>query len=524
MKPSYSISISLAQKHLKTDIHKELRRLSIPFPQWFENHGQAADLPPYLSEVIRLETRIEEVRTDPTPVKRPQDKWIVNPTLQLTTTTVTNLVPLLLGEDKKEEDIGPGGEHILIWRRTDDEMQFKVAEEHDLLALKLVAENINVEKTAEIEQTQIGLFDRALSLGNEKQIVLRPETKLVRNPAIFSTSEFVDESMLKSNSFTLQWHITQACDLHCKHCYDRTNRKALSLDESIRVLDDLRSFCNQRHVSGHVTFTGGNPLLYPHFKEVYQAAADRGFELAILGNPASKETLAELTAIKPMKFYQVSLEGLEQHNNDIRGNGHFMNILNFLDILKELDIYSMVMLTLTRANQDQVMELAELLRDKVDRFSFNRLSMVGEGASLQSVPTDSYRQFLVDWVKASTDNPSMGYKDNHLNTLFTQEGQDIMGGCTGFGCGAAFNFITLLAEGEVHACRKLPSYLGDITKQSLSEIYDSEISEKYRNGCSACEGCPTRPVCGGCLAVTYGLGLDIFNDKDPYCFSESTSP
>ena len=522
MKASYSISISLAQKHTKTDIHKELQQLSIPFPQWLETHGQIDDLPPYLSEVVRLETAIEEVRTDPTSISRLQDNWIVNPSLKLVTTTFTNLVPLLLGEGDKENNIVPGGEHILIWRRTDDEIRFKVAEEHDLLALKLVAENINLEKTAEIEQTQIGLFDRALTLGNEEQIILRPETRLIRNPAIFSTSEFVDKSKLKSNSFTLQWHITQACDLHCKHCYDRTSRTALPLDEGIRILDDLRTFCNQRHVGGHVTFTGGNPLLYPHFKELYQAAADHGFELAILGNPASKETMAELTAIKPMKFFQVSLEGLEQHNNDIRGKDHFKNILNFLDILKELDIYSMVMLTLTRANQDQVLELAELLRDKVDRFSFNRLSMVGEGASLQPIPTDNYREFLADYVKASIDNPSMGYKDNHLNTLFTQEKQDIMGGCTGFGCGAAFNFITLLAEGEVHACRKLPSYLGDITKQSFSEIYDSAISEKYRNGCSACNNCPTRPVCGGCLAVTYGLGLDIFKDKDPYCFADQS--
>ena len=32
------------------------------------------------------------------------------------------------------------------------------------------------------------------------------------------------------------------------------------------------------------------------------------------------------------------------------------------------------------------------------------------------------------------------------------------GGCTGFGCGAAFNFMAVLPDGEVHACRKVPIF------------------------------------------------------------------
>lgn len=33
-------------------------------------------------------------------------------------------------------------------------------------------------------------------------------------------------------------------------------------------------------------------------------------------------------------------------------------------------------------------------------------------------------------------------------------------------------------------------------------------------------GCEIRPVCGGCLAVAYGYGRDIFRDVDPYCWKE----
>ena len=112
----------------------------------------------------------------------------------------------------------------------------------------------------------------------------------------------------------------------------------------------------------------------------------------------------------------------------------------------------------------------------------------------------------------------MGLKDNLTNILHYRKGIPVFGGCTGYGCGAAFNFLTLLPDGEVHACRKLPSPLGNILENSLLELYDSEPARRYRAGTSACRACPIRPVCGGCLAVAYGMGLSIFQDRDPFCF------
>ena len=135
---------------------------------------------------------------------------------------------------------------------------------------------------------------------------------------------------------------------------------------------------------GQVTFTGGNPLLHADFMALYRAAAERGFLTGILGNPTSQRKLEALLAIRKPAFYQVSLEGLREYNDYIRGEGHYERVMQFLPLLKEFGIFSMVMLTLTRDNSKQLLELAELLSDKVDQFNFNRLAMVGEGAALAS--------------------------------------------------------------------------------------------------------------------------------------------
>jgi selenobiotic family peptide radical SAM maturase len=286
----------------------------------------------------------------------------------------------------------------------------------------------------------------------------------------------------------------------------------------MHVLDDFYRFCQEHNVYGQVTFTGGNPMLSPHFHTLYQEAVDRGFLTAILGNPMAGSYLEKMVAIRMPEFYQVSLEGLREHNDYMRGAGHFDRVMAFLQVLREMHIYSMVMLTLTRANMDQVLPLAEILRGKADLFTFNRLAMVGEGAALASVDPARYPEFLERFVDAAADNPILSLKDNLCNLHLHRQGQPLHGGCAGVGCGAAFNFVSLLPDGEVHACRKLPSLLGNMYEDSLTKIYHTPRAERYRRGSSACTSCAIRPVCGGCPAVSHGFGLDIFNDLDPYCF------
>jgi selenobiotic family peptide radical SAM maturase len=178
----------------------------------------------------------------------------------------------------------------------------------------------------------------------------------------------------------------------------------------------------------------------------------------------------------------------------------------------------MVMLTLTRDNLDQVMPLAELLEGRTDSFNFNRLSTVGEGAQLMMPRRDDFENLLRQYEAAAESNPFMGLKDNLINIIRSEKEKPPFGGCAGFGCGAAFNFIALLPDGEVHACRKFPSPIGNIIQSSLMDIYHSEIARKYRNGSEACQGCSLDAVCRGCLASTYSYGLNVFKEKDPFCF------
>ena len=520
-----------------TEVFPACRRLLIE-PQWqeflallrpAENPAELAGLladpalalpgaSPYLFALARLELALCRVGQESPALPVMVAQRTINPTLELLESSWSGL-PLLLGESGAAVQVSRRQEVIMVWLNPETgKSQAQAAGPEELLALKMVAEGIEPGQAAALGELSAGAIEAALARAAAQGILLAPPSLIRRDAESFPLTGEEVSRFLSAEVFTLQWHLTQACDLHCKHCYDRSDRAPLPLARGLAVLDELLAFCQSRQVRGQVSFSGGNPLLYPHFLELYQAAVARGFTVAILGNATSPERLQPLLAIRKPAFYQVSLEGLAEHNDFIRGQGYFARVMEFLDLLREQEIYSMVMLTLTKGNMAQVLPLAELLRDRADLFVFNRLAMVGEGSLLESVPVAEYREFLAKYLAAGQENPSLGLKDNLFNLLRAEKGEPLLGGCAGFGCGAAFNFVSLLPDGEVHACRKFPSLIGNLFAQSLAEIYDAQAARRYRAGCLACRDCRLRPACGGCLAVSHGFGLDVFTERDPYCF------
>lgn len=488
---------------------------NVRFSEFLQAFPDDGCFPPYLADLAKIEeSRYRLINYPPVFPERVRAR-IVNPALDLLAVNWSNLPDLIVDENVVP---APGTSYVLVWKRPDSgDIKICKADSDELLALKIVAEGVDSAGAAAEGGISAAAIENLLYRSQQRGLILAPET-MIRRPSQFPAGEITNPDFFSSDTFTLQWHITQACDLNCRHCYDRSERKTMTMHQALRVLDTFRDFCTSHNVYGHVSFSGGNPMLYPHFDRVYKEAAGRGFMTAVLGNPMPAARIEKMMQVHKPGFYQVSLEGMEEHNDYIRGAGHYRRTMDFLDMLGSFGIYRMVMLTLTRQNMDQVLELAESLTGHAELFTFNRLASVGQGAQLSAVPPELFPGFLSAYMKAAGSNSIMAYKDNLFNLLRWKKDLPAKGGCTGHGCGAAFNFVSVLPDGEVHACRKMPSWIGNIYKQFLNDIYHGFLAEKYRSGSRACSKCPVRPVCGGCLAIGYGHGLDIFTQADPYCF------
>jgi selenobiotic family peptide radical SAM maturase len=494
-------------------------------PDLLEKEIPTEGLPVWLADLARLEWAAFSAAA--TTVNMPDDdgKNLLNPSIRFIQTPWDEQILAIFAGTSEEMAAQPGPAEerapVLVWKEpAAGRVEARKARPEDLLVLKMVTEGIDAKAVAVEGSVPVvfvkDAFDRAVAAG----LVLKRPSRIRRPEGWAVEKPDGDESFLQSAFFSLQWHITQVCDLHCSHCYDRSDRGFVPLDEAYRILEQLERFCDERNVRGAISLSGGNPLLHPHFTEIYRRAWEHGFGVSILGNPASRRQIDAIVAIQKPDSFQVSLEGLREANDAVRGHGHFDRTLNFLDLLRELGVYSMVMLTLTDRNIDEVLPLARLLEGRTDVFHFNRLSTVGEGAKMSLPSRDRFISFLDEYLAATAEISVLGLKENLFNVYLQAMGEPLFGGCAGFGCSAAFNFVALLPDGEVHACRKFPSPIGNFRSQSLDEIYDSGAAEAYRMRPAACRSCSLCRVCGGCLAAIHSLGS--VDGRDPYCFGPST--
>lgn len=84
----------------------------------------------------------------------------------------------------------------------------------------------------------------------------------------------------------------------------------------------------------------------------------------------------------------------------------------------------------------------------------------------------------------------------------------------------ARNHLTILPDGDVYACRRMSSRVGNVNTDDLNELWTTKM-EAYRavERFDKCSRCPLKYICRGCPAVAYGYTHDMYA-ADPQCWRE----
>ena len=116
--------------------------------------------------------------------------------------------------------------------------------------------------------------------------------------------------MKKITRFHIQWHIIEACNLRCKHCYGEAGamrNTQLTEEQIYSILDKLSDGCNS------VSITGGDPMCHPKIKEIIKYSIARGFETTLITNGMRLNQnwamdLCQYSRHKNSNFYAVFLK------------------------------------------------------------------------------------------------------------------------------------------------------------------------------------------------------------------------
>ena len=148
--------------------------------------------------------------------------------------------------------------------------------------------------------------------------------------------------------FAFQWHITDACDQRCKHCYifaeDTCKRpEAMTWPQIQDTFYNCLDFCQVYHRQPYFYLTGGDPILHPNFWDLLELMQEHHIPFTILGNPfhLDDEVCRRLKAHGCEK-YQLSLDGLRETHDWFRKPGSFHCTLEKIACIKRAGIRAVI--------------------------------------------------------------------------------------------------------------------------------------------------------------------------------------
>ncbi|MBC8571088.1 radical SAM/SPASM domain protein, ACGX system [Zongyangia hominis] len=338
--------------------------------------------------------------------------------------------------------------------------------------------------------------------------------------------------------FAFQWHITDDCDQRCKHCYIFSEDSGKALDamrweEMKQVVDNCCEMCNTFGRQPYFYITGGDPILHPDFWKLMGRLKERDIPFTILGNPFHLDPAVcrRLKACGCQK-YQMSLDGMRKTHDWFRKPGSFDCTLEKIACLKEAGIRSVIMTTVSGKNIDEVPAIIDtVVEHGVDVFAFARYCPTG-GEKDAGMTPGQYRDLLCRCDEKFGRYEAEGCKTyfnrkDHLWTLFDYERgrfqipKDAEENMIYSGCNCGNCHLTILPTGDVYACRRFESRVGNVFKDALSDVWVGEEMESYRDYSrfAKCSKCELLRFCRGCPAVACGTSGSFYG-ADPQCWKE----
>lgn len=332
----------------------------------------------------------------------------------------------------------------------------------------------------------------------------------------FNYVQSVEERLIikateKKQPINATFELTPCCNMSCKMCFIRLENseinnhgRLLTIDEWLNLAKDLKDMGTL-----FLLLTGGEPLLYPQFSQLYIELIKMGMIVTINTNGTLiTENIANLLQkYKPRRvnvtLYGASNETYARLCNNPQG---FKQVINGLNLLKERNIDVKLNGTLVPENQNEVENLLNIANEfdypiKIDTYIFpthrNDKLRFSERFRLKS---DVAAQKYLEIMKCQkTKEYYENYRRFTLENCYKYDVNSLE-----IACRAGKSSVWITWNGEMTPCVFLnkPSY----------SILNYKSSEAWQMLCENvgevhlpidCGKCEKRKICQVCVASVY---------------------
>ncbi|MBN1877844.1 MAG: radical SAM protein [Anaerolineae bacterium] len=310
--------------------------------------------------------------------------------------------------------------------------------------------------------------------------------------------------------------LTYRCNNACPHCYnapDHIGMASVSLPEWRRVVDTLTGIGVP-----HLILTGGEPTLHPDLAAIIRHADSNGHIVGMNTNGRLLAHQDKMAAIADagLNHVQITLESsrTEVHNTMVgvdairsdstRGTAFAQTVQGIQNALAS-GVHTITNTTLTRCNQDHVLEIVDFLYELGLRtFAMNGMIYAGGGiAAPDAIPAEEMAATLVA-VRDRAVSLEMRFLWYTVTDYCRLSPLEL--GLSPKRCNAAEYSMCVEPNGDVLPCQSYYVVAGNLLTDPWESIWNSPLFLSFReresNPLAAglpemCWECPDLAMCGG---------------------------
>ena len=264
------------------------------------------------------------------------------------------------------------------------------------------------------------------------------------------------------------WQITNECNLACMHCIEESGpgkafKDELARDEVLAVIDQMTAL-----EVPYVSFSGGEPMVHPHFFAMVERFCAGGGQLKIEtnGHYLTPENCARMRDLG-VKAVQVSLDGASRSTfNRMRVRGEFDTAVDGTRNLHKAGVPIEVNFSPTRFNVHEIGAAVDLAHE-LGAYSFYTGRTMYTGNAVKTwgklAPSEEQYEVFFRTLHEKTEE-YRGRMRVHFHEMGLLEELR-------YRLQHPAALLILLPNGLVKLINALPFICGDLRRQSLGEIW-----------------------------------------------------
>lgn len=324
------------------------------------------------------------------------------------------------------------------------------------------------------------------------------------------------------------FELSPVCNFSCRMCYVRKTVAQIQAEgKRLRTWEEWLELGKQCRDAGmlYLLLTGGEPFLYPGFRELYTTLHKMGIVLSVNTNGTliDEETVAWLKEYAPQRvnitLYGASRETYERVCGNAAG---FDKASSAIRMLKEAGIPVVINASMIPENESDLEEMIEFGRSmglnvRVATYMFPPARREQEQGDSRFSPETSAKVFMRK-VRCMLDDERYAKFLREKSPNPVSQSQDDWGSTEEFmRCRAGRSSFWVSWDGSMTACGLMEFpvavYPFDAPFGTCWETLTNRVrSTSVLKGCA---GCPNREICQPCAAMLYTETGDV-NEKAPY--------